>query len=248
MRTACGELSALSMMKLTHSAAEGLPSLDRSPAELALLRSLMAPLILLVTDPAQPAPHMLACALWGMARIPALVEPLVEAGAVVALVAVADRLLNEAKATADRRSNMGLQPRCIGVQPQHIWLRPQHIWLQPQHVWLQATAKELAAAARDVVVEVVAAADEACKKAVAAGLRPDEVAKAIAEAEEEAEAAVLAAATDAAADAAGAAEYGGSVTGMLLEWSIAALWTLCTPPPEQARPPMHPTCDPMQLE
>ena len=71
------------------------------------------------------------------------------------------------------------------------------------------------------------------------------VAKAIAEAAEEAEAAVLAAATDAAADAAGAAEYGGSVPGMLLEWSIAALWTLCTPPPEQARPPMHPTCDPM---
>ena len=57
------------MMQLCAAAAEGLPPLDRSPAELALLRSLIPPLLLLVTDEQQPAPHMLACALWGMARI-----------------------------------------------------------------------------------------------------------------------------------------------------------------------------------
>jgi hypothetical protein len=100
VRLATGELSSLVMMKLCAAAAEGLPPLDRSPAELALLRGLIAPLLLLLTDAAQPAPHMLACALWGMARIRPLRAAMVEAGAVAALVTVADRLLNEAKSDA----------------------------------------------------------------------------------------------------------------------------------------------------
>ena len=193
MRAASGELSSLCMMKLCAAAAEGLPPLDRSPAELALLRGLIAPLIVLVTDASQPAPHMLACALWGMARIRPLRAAMVAAGAVAALVTVADRLLNEAK----------------------------------------ADAKAHAVALKAQQVEAAKAVEDARKKAVAAGLRADEVAEAVAAAEEDAEAA--AAARDAAQEAGtGAAEYGGSVPGMLLEWCVAALWTLCTPFPEAA--------------
>ena len=88
MRAASGELSSLCMMKLCAAAAEGLAPLDRSPTELALLRGLIAPLIVLVTDASQPAPHMLACALWGMARIRPLRAAMVAAGAVAALVTV----------------------------------------------------------------------------------------------------------------------------------------------------------------
>ena len=193
VRTASGELSSLCMMKLTHSAVEGLQPLDRSPAELALLRSLIPPLILLVADATQPAPHMLACALWGMARIRALRGPLVAAGAVAALTGVADRLLNEAKAKAK--------------------------------VDLQAAQASL--------VELAAQVEDARKKSVAAGLHPEEVAEAVAAVAEEAKVAAAAAA-EAATERTGASEYGGSVPGMLLEWSIAALWTLCTLPPEEA--------------
>ena len=179
MRAASGELSSLCMMKLCAAAAEGLPPLDRSPAELALLRGLIAPLIVLVTDASQPAPHMLACALWGMARIRPLRAAMVAAGAVAALVTVADRLLNEAK----------------------------------------ADAKAHAVALKAQQVEAAKAVEDARKKAVAAGLRADEVAEAVAAAEEDAEAA--AAARDAAQEAGtGAAEYGGSVPGMLLEWCV----------------------------
>jgi hypothetical protein len=77
------------------------------------------------------------------------------------------------------------------------------------------------------------AVEEARKKSVAAGLRPHEVADAVAAAEEDCQAAAVA--RDAAQEAGtGASHYGGSVTGMLLEWSVAALWTLCNPFPEQA--------------
>ena len=207
VRLASGALAAVLMMSLTACAVDRHTPPERPKADNKLLCGLIAPLLTLVQDAEQPAPHLLTCALWGMAREPALREPLVKAGAVEALVAVMQRLLTEARIAAHEAR--------IAAQAKSEELR------KARNAAAVAAVKAKQAEKRILLARDKEEAEKLKEEANTLMRKAERLEEALMEGNGEEQM------DD---------PFGGSVPGMLLEWSAATLWTLCMVPPNEEDP------------